>query len=93
MYNLLSDVPSSTSSEISADAIQFLQAHVVQFVTELVHRAIVFREQERAMKEHTKVWKINPKEVRNRTDCAMHADHVLVIDSYSRRRKRQRNDG
>ncbi len=63
MYNLLSDVPSSVSSEISTDAIKFLHAHVVQYVTELIHRAIVSRELERGMKEHTKVWKFNSEQV------------------------------
>ena len=76
MYNLLSDVPSSTACEISADAIQFLHAHVVQFVTELVHRAIVSREEERGMKEHTRVWQFSSKQVRNRSYRVMHTDRV-----------------
>lgn len=76
MYNLLSDVPSSTPSEISADLIQFLHAHVVQFVTELVHRAIVSREQERSMKKHTKVWNFNSEQVRNRSHRTMYANRM-----------------
>ena len=76
MCNLLSDVPSSTASEISADAIQFLQAHVVQFVTEFVHRAIVSREEEHGMKEHTRIWKFSSEQVRNRSHRAIHTDRV-----------------
>lgn len=64
MYSLLHDVPSDVCSEISADAIQFLHAHVVQYITELVHRAIVSREQERDMKAHTKVWRFRSEKVR-----------------------------
>jgi len=63
MYNLLHDVPPDVSTEISSNAIQFLHAHVVQYITELVHRAIVSREQERDMKAHTKVWRFNSEGV------------------------------
>jgi hypothetical protein len=63
MYNLLHDVPPNVSTEISADTIQFLHAHVVRYVTELVHRAIISREQEREMKTHTKVWRFNSEQV------------------------------
>lgn len=52
MYNLLHDVPTAVSSEISADAIQFLHGPVVRFVTEPMHRTIVSREQERDLKSH-----------------------------------------
>jgi hypothetical protein len=63
MYNLLHDVPADVSTAISAEAIQFLHAHVVHYVTELVHHAIVLREQEREMKAHTKVWRFNSDQV------------------------------
>ena len=67
---------SSTASEISAYATQFLQADVVQFVTELVHRAIDSREEGHGMTEHTRVWKFSSKQVRNRSHRAMHTDRV-----------------
>lgn len=64
MYNLLHDVGPNVSTEISADAVQFLHAHVVRYVAELIRRAIVSREQEREMKAHTKVWRFNSEQVR-----------------------------
>lgn len=48
---------------MSADFIQFLYAHVAQFVTELMHRTIILREQERGMKGHTKVWRFDSTQV------------------------------
>lgn len=46
-------------SMISASTIQFLNEHIVAYTTELVHRAIVSRESERALKGHTKVWRFD----------------------------------
>lgn len=63
MYNLLHDVHPNISTEISADAIQFLYAHVVRYISELVRHAIVSREQEREFKAHTKVWRFNSDQV------------------------------
>jgi hypothetical protein len=71
MYNLLHDVPPDISTRISADAVRFLHAHVVQYVTELVHRAIVSREQERHMKSHTKVWRFNSEQVSTTLLCLL----------------------
>lgn len=63
MYNLLHDVPTAVSSEISADTLQILHGLVVRYVTELVHHTIVSREREREMKSHTKVWRFNSDQV------------------------------
>lgn len=51
------------ASRMSAELIQFLHAHVVQYVTELMHRAIASREQERTMKGRTKVWRLDTSNV------------------------------
>lgn len=63
MYNLLHDVPATVSSEISADTIQLLHELVIQYVTELVHRTIVSREQEREMKSQTRAWRFKSEQV------------------------------
>ncbi|KIM77813.1 hypothetical protein PILCRDRAFT_11708 [Piloderma croceum F 1598] len=74
MYNLLHNVGPDVSTEISADAVQFLHAHVVRYVTELIRRAIVSREQERDMKAHTKVWRFNSEQVLSAT-----IDHAMQL--------------
>lgn len=68
MYSLLSvsdpEVdPEEIPISISAATIQFLHAHVVQYLTTLIHRAIISREREREGKAHTKVWYFNGEHV------------------------------
>jgi len=49
---------------ISSLTLQLLRACLDQFLHALIHHAIVFAEEEKAMKEHTKVWKNQSKGVR-----------------------------
>lgn len=83
MYNLVHDAPPDVSTEISADAVQFLHAHVVRYVTELIHRAIVFREQERDMKASTKVWRFNSNQIIPAT--IQHAMEMLGTSSLTKK--------
>jgi len=55
-YKTLHNATSAVISGISADTIQFLNAHLINFVTALCHRVVVSREQEGELKMHTKVW-------------------------------------
>lgn len=59
---------------MSAEVIQFLHAHVVQYVTELMLRVIASREQERAMKGRTKVWRFDTSNVSSRPFPSQPAD-------------------
>lgn len=43
-------------TSINYTVLQHLNDHLVRFVTEVLENAIVVREQERKLKEHTKVW-------------------------------------
>ncbi|KZT73885.1 hypothetical protein DAEQUDRAFT_735175 [Daedalea quercina L-15889] len=58
LYNRMHDVDPAISSQISSDVIKVLNAHVLHFTVELIHRAIVLREQERESKKHTKGWRL-----------------------------------
>ena len=62
-YNQLHDVPAEVGSEISVDTIKLLHAIIVQFVAEVMERAIVSREQERIAKLQTKVWRMKENQV------------------------------
>jgi hypothetical protein len=45
-----------TNTGINYAVLQLLSDHLVRFVTEVLEKVIVAREQERKLKEHTKVW-------------------------------------
>ncbi|KAF7974644.1 hypothetical protein HWV62_11516 [Athelia sp. TMB] len=64
LYVLLHpETDEEVASKFSADFIKFLHAHIVQYVTELMHRAIASREQERVMKGRTKVWRFDSSNI------------------------------
>jgi len=63
LWDELSGDTSGHGSRVSMGTIRLLNAHVVWFVKNLVYRAITLREQERASKSETKVWKISEKAV------------------------------
>lgn len=46
-----------TTIGISADVLRLLQKIISEFVAELIHGAIVCREQENALKRNNKVWR------------------------------------
>ncbi|OBZ68801.1 hypothetical protein A0H81_11306 [Grifola frondosa] len=75
MYNMLHDVSPAVSSQVSAETIRLLDVHVVNFVTQAVHRIVVSREQERMAKLHTKVWRV----AKNRVISAAHVEHALSL--------------
>ncbi|KAH9841466.1 uncharacterized protein C8Q71DRAFT_737123 [Rhodofomes roseus] len=58
LYNRLHDVDSTISSQISSDVIRLLNAHLSQFITELIHCVVVLREQDRESKRNTKGWRL-----------------------------------
>ncbi|KAI0720591.1 hypothetical protein C8T65DRAFT_567358 [Cerioporus squamosus] len=62
-YNQLHDVPKSVGSAISAETLKLLRALVVRFVSEVMSRAIVSREQERIAKLQTKAWRLRENQV------------------------------
>lgn len=63
LWDELSGDTSGHGSRVSMGTIRLLNAHVVWFVKNLVYRAITLREQERALKSETKVWKLSEKAV------------------------------
>lgn len=64
----------NVASKVSAELIQFLHAHVIRYVTELMHRAIASREQERVMKGRTKVWRFDTSNVSSRSFLSLPAE-------------------
>ena len=62
-YNELHDVPSTVASKISADTLRLLHGLVVRFVSQVMSRAIVVREQERIAKLQTKAWRVRENQV------------------------------
>ncbi|RDX53419.1 hypothetical protein OH76DRAFT_1462287 [Lentinus brumalis] len=62
-YNQLHDIPQSIGSAISAETLKLLRALVVRFVSEVMSRAIVSREQERIAKLQTKAWRLRENQV------------------------------
>ena len=64
MYNQLHDIPQSIGSAISTETLKLLRALVVRFVSEIMSRAIVSREQERIAKVQTKAWRLRENQVR-----------------------------
>ena len=57
------EVEEDVITSVSADTISLLRAVVVAFVTEVIHRAIVFRNQEFQRKGDVKAWRLGEKEV------------------------------
>lgn len=58
--------------------LEMVYAHVAYFVAEVMSRAITFREQERAAKLHTKVWRLATNQVGSFADCsAKYVSHVF----------------
>ncbi|KAH7921647.1 hypothetical protein BV22DRAFT_1132114 [Leucogyrophana mollusca] len=58
VYRSIEDVSDdSTTSFASADLLQYLQACVVAFLTDVMHHVIVSREQEGKLKARSKVWR------------------------------------
>jgi hypothetical protein len=47
---------SSINTGINYSVLQYLSDHLIRFVTEVLEKVVVVREQERKLKEHTKVW-------------------------------------
>ncbi|KAI0349602.1 hypothetical protein OH77DRAFT_1431947 [Trametes cingulata] len=74
-YNQLHDVPPEVGSQISVDTVKALHAIVVQFVAEVMSRAITFREQERIAKLQTKAWHIKE----NQNISAANVKHALAL--------------
>ncbi|KAM5535004.1 hypothetical protein V8D89_011377 [Ganoderma adspersum] len=62
-YNSLHDVPENVGSAISGATLSTLHALVVNFVVEVMSRAIVWREQERVAKLQTKAWRLRENQV------------------------------
>ncbi|KAI0667637.1 hypothetical protein C8Q78DRAFT_1081943 [Trametes maxima] len=74
-YNQLYDETPAEGSQISVETIKVLHALVVQFVAEVMSRAIVTREQERVAKLQTKAWRMKD----NQTVSAANVKHALAI--------------
>lgn len=55
---------SADTSSISADTVHLLSAIVVEFVSELIRRAIITKEQEIRLKQSLPIWKYDKYEVR-----------------------------
>ncbi|KAI0647936.1 hypothetical protein C8Q79DRAFT_999457 [Trametes meyenii] len=85
VYNQLYDETlSEVGSQISVETIKVLHALVVQFVAEVMSRAIVSREQERIAKLQTKAWRMAD----NQTVSVANVKHALAIygaDALSKR--------
>ncbi|KAH8118264.1 hypothetical protein DFH11DRAFT_1723197 [Phellopilus nigrolimitatus] len=64
LHASLLDVPDGVGTYISASTIKLLHEHVVCFITELMHRTIAIHDQERASKEHTKVWRLRENQIK-----------------------------
>ncbi|OSC97196.1 hypothetical protein PYCCODRAFT_1481440 [Trametes coccinea BRFM310] len=74
-YNRLHDVPADVASQISVDTIKVLHDIVVEFVAEIMSRAIVSREQERIAKLQTKAWHMKE----NQNVSAANVKHALAL--------------
>ncbi|KAI0763573.1 hypothetical protein BD413DRAFT_495121 [Trametes elegans] len=80
-YNQLHDVPAEVGSQLSLDTLKVVHAILVEFVAELMSRAIVSREQERIAKLQTKAWHLQEHKkisaVHVRRAITLHgADHL-----------------
>ncbi|KAI8978759.1 hypothetical protein BD414DRAFT_494305 [Trametes punicea] len=75
MYNRLHDVPPEVASQISVDTLKVLHAIIVQFVAEVMSRAIVSREQERIAKLQTKAWHMRE----NQNISVANVKHALAL--------------
>lgn len=89
LYNRLHDVPPSVGSQISGEVMKLLNAHVIHFTTQLVHRTVIVREQEQLAKMHSKVWRLGE----NQTVAVANVEHALSMMSSSRLSKRSHFKG
>ena len=46
-----------SATYISADLIRYLQTSVIAFITDVIHRAVVWKEQDNELKGQKKVWR------------------------------------
>ncbi|THG95358.1 hypothetical protein EW026_g6283 [Hermanssonia centrifuga] len=74
-YRAMHNVSPEVNSQISASTIRLLLAHVVHFVSEVVRRAIISREQEMIAKTQTKVWRL----AENQVVTASNVAHALSL--------------
>ncbi|RPD62523.1 hypothetical protein L226DRAFT_610938 [Lentinus tigrinus ALCF2SS1-7] len=74
-YNQLHDIPRSIGSAISAETLKLLRALVVRFVSEVMSRAIISREQERIAKLQTKAWRLKE----NQVVTTVNVKHALAL--------------
>lgn len=59
----------NTVASISADTIRLLRSVAVDFVSEVIRRAIVLKNQEVRLKGDIKAWRLRPKEVNFVVPC------------------------
>ncbi|KAL5527672.1 hypothetical protein ACEPAG_6473 [Sanghuangporus baumii] len=64
LYSSLQEAGPDTVTRLSGNLIKLLHAEVVHFITDLVHRCIAIHEQERLLKEHTKVWRLRGERIK-----------------------------
>jgi hypothetical protein len=65
------------AASIDAQLIQHLQAAMVSFVTDLIHRAIVWREREIRLKQRSRVWR-QGDQVGSRFHEKIHSNESLL---------------
>lgn len=64
MFNSLDESPRNLDAvSISADSIRILINITTEFVSEVIHRAIITKEQEIRLKQSIKVWRYDRDEV------------------------------
>ncbi|KAI5124968.1 hypothetical protein M0805_007394 [Coniferiporia weirii] len=73
----LRDVQDDVASCISAPTIKMLHAEVVCFVTDLLRRTIAIHEQQRRLKKHTKVWRLQESQKRLRVSTIHQALEMM----------------
>jgi hypothetical protein len=71
-------MPNDASQYISGRTIALLATHVVTYVTEVAHHALVAREQERTLKAHKKVWRMNKESMLVSISCVEKTGKVLI---------------
>ncbi|KAL5487761.1 hypothetical protein ACEPAI_5869 [Sanghuangporus weigelae] len=64
LYSSLQEAGPDIVTRLSGNLIKLLHAEVVHFITDLVHRCIAIHEQERLLKEHTKVWRLRGERIK-----------------------------
>ncbi|KAL5530135.1 hypothetical protein ACEPAF_6392 [Sanghuangporus sanghuang] len=64
LMSLYSSLQEAGSDTVSGNLIKLLHAAVVHFITDLVYRCITIHEQERLLKEHTKVWRLRGERIK-----------------------------